>query len=160
MALACGLDLSDERRAVIARVLDSESFTSEELEACARHLATSSELDDKLRYGGALTPADFVRARRHVARTSAPSTHIPEMRYGGDWLRRMEQEDIERGRPPKMKLLSAEEAQRPKALAPKRQSAAPDPDAPRCEKHGRALIDDGFCAACEVENARTKHSRT
>jgi hypothetical protein len=151
VALAYDLDLTDERRAIIARALDGQGFTPEQLEACAHRLMASETLDDKLRYGGTLTPADFVRARKHVARTSTPSTRTPEMRHGDRWMQRVEHEH-RTGRIDLTRMVCVTASPGQKALP------APEPDepedVPRCPDHDRPLLGGTFCAACEVKQVQ------
>ncbi|MEM6783584.1 MAG: hypothetical protein AAF624_07605 [Bacteroidota bacterium] len=59
--LALGVALADERRLAVVRALAERGYTRADLEQAATELAADPSLDAKLRYGGALTAADFRR---------------------------------------------------------------------------------------------------
>lgn len=59
--LALGVEIGEERRVAIVRVLLKRGYTRVDLEHAADELSADPKLDDKLRYGGALTAADFRR---------------------------------------------------------------------------------------------------
>lgn len=59
--LSMGLELSDERRTAIVIAVQSQEYTRAQVMLAARDLCSDTELDEKLRYGGAFTAADFKR---------------------------------------------------------------------------------------------------
>lgn len=56
-----GLELGDDRRAALVIALESQGYSRAQVMLAARDLCSDTDLDDKLRYGGALTAADFKR---------------------------------------------------------------------------------------------------
>lgn len=63
LALVVGIDLPEDRRAAIALALQGQGWTVGELKLAAVALSVDPTLDDKIRYGGTVTPADFMRLR-------------------------------------------------------------------------------------------------
>lgn len=61
VTLSMGIAISAERQAAMALALLSESYTEAEIQMAARDLCSDTVLDDKLRFGYTLTPADFKR---------------------------------------------------------------------------------------------------
>ena len=70
LCLTLGIDLSEDRQAALALALDGRMTQGELTEAC-EHLALSSELSEKLRYGGSLTPADFLSTKKATRSSGA-----------------------------------------------------------------------------------------
>ena len=62
VSLALGVELSAERRAAVAKALLARGYSRVDLDRAALALSADARLDDKLRYGGALSAADFARA--------------------------------------------------------------------------------------------------
>jgi len=59
--LSLGVEISPEREAAFLVTLLPKGYTAGEVKIAASALCTCPVLDDKLRYGGTLTPADFRR---------------------------------------------------------------------------------------------------
>lgn len=70
MELALGVALADERRLAVVRTLVARGYTRADLEYATSELAADPSLDAKLRYGGALTAADFRRVIEGDAQTT------------------------------------------------------------------------------------------
>lgn len=62
VALALGVDLSADRKAAISAVLHKR-LTEAELAAAVEHIIFSESVAEKLRYGGTITPSDFLVAK-------------------------------------------------------------------------------------------------
>ena len=155
--MTLGFELSDDRREALVVVLHSLEMPIDELRAVTKHLMLDETLSEALRYGDGLTPADFVRARKEVRKSLTPLLHpdvaalYEKIEEDPEWV-----DPYARSTRQIKLLLKCITGKNPTVII----SAPAALPARRCPKHpSQELFDDGFCAACAVEQAQRDRQR-
>lgn len=170
--VSLGVRIETDRLRVLREDLRGMHFTREELAAVVRWLKADAYLDEKVRYGGKITPADFARARQHAIPPHLRVEHVWKRQgvpvpgpvelepdpYGDDYdgpvldLAALPPAPDERLREASSvgALLDPSSSSRSPEKTPNEHD---DPDASRCDRHGRVLVEGKYCAECDVEDA-------